>query len=134
MSQSRGDQLRTIMDAKTDTGVGLTILVADYRHIVISVTAIAATATLKCAGSIADAEPNFAAAVSATNEFDFVEMVDLQNQGTIIEGDTGVPFVGAVTESRLFEVNTNGLKWLTFDIDAISAGSLTVRIRPFKNN
>ena len=134
MSQSRGDQLRTIMDAKTDTGVGTTILVADYRHLVVSITPTAATATVKCAGSIANAEPNFAGAVSATNEHDFIEMVDLEDQSNIIDGDTGVVFAGAITESRMFEVNTNGLKWLTFNTTAISAGDLTIRIRPFKNN
>lgn len=122
----------TIMSAKSDTGIGNNILVQDFRHCVISVnTASNANGTLKFQGAIAEAAPDFAAAQSASNSWDYVEVKDLQD-GSAIDGDTGLAPAGT-DDNRMFEVNINGLRWLNSRITAISAGNFTVKVRLFND-
>lgn len=120
------------MSAKSDTGIGNNILVQDFRHCVISVnTASNANGTLKFQGAIAEAAPDFAAAQSASNSWDYVEVKDLQD-GSAIDGDTGLAPAGT-DDNRMFEVNINGLRWLNSRITAISAGNFTVKVRLFND-
>lgn len=124
--------IQTILNAKAATGVGNYIDVADWRHLVIQLaTANSANLTVKCQGSIEDTSPDFSAAQSATNMWDYIEMIDMQS-GSAIDGDTGISPAGT-DDFRLFEVNTNGLKWLSFRVTARSAGSVTVKVKPFNN-
>ncbi len=122
----------TIMDAKTTTGAGNIILADDFRHAVLSVnTSGSANCTLKFAGSIATDSPNFGNAQSVSNPYDFVEVKDLQD-GSAIDGDTGLVLSGT-DDNRLFEVNVNGLRWITARLTAISAGAVTVKIRLYND-
>lgn len=120
------------MDAKDDAGAGNAILVDDFRHCVIAVhTANSANGTLKFAGSIAEDAPNFAAAQSAANSYDFIEVKDLED-GSAIDGDTGIAPAGT-DDHRLFEANINGIRWLNARITAISAGDFTVTVRLYND-
>jgi hypothetical protein len=122
----------TIMDGKTDTGAGNVIFCQDFRHAVISVhTSGNANYTLKFAGSIAEPAPNFANAQSVSNQYDFVEVKDLQD-GSAVDGDTGITSAGT-DDNRLFEVNINGLQYITSRITAISSGAITVKIRLYND-
>ena len=122
----------TILNAKAATGIGQNILVKDFRHLVISIgTASSANLTVKAVGSIEEAAPDFSAAQSASNMYDFLEMIDLQS-GAKISGDTGISFAGT-DDYRLLEINTNGMQWLNFRVTARSAGSVTVKVLAFHN-
>lgn len=123
----------TIMNAKDATGIGNYIDVSDYQHAKVSIaTASSANLTIKCQGSIEDASPDFSSAQSAANMWDYIDMVDDQNN-TSIDGDTGIAFAGT-DDVRMLEVNVNGLKWLSFRITARSAGSATVKCKLFNDN
>ncbi len=119
----------TVLDAKAATGVGVTIPVRDFRNCVIAIgTASSANLTVKCKGAVALANsdytaPDFSAAQTVANNWSYVQMVDL-NDGTPVTGSTG--FVAAGTDAfKLYEVNVNGLDFITLDVTARSAGSVT---------
>jgi len=121
-----------VLNAKAATGIGQLINVKDFRHIIVAIgTADSANLTVKCVGSIEETAPDFTAAQSVSNMYDFLEMVDYQD-GSKIAGDTGIAFAGT-DDFRMFEINTNGLEWLTFRVTARSAGSVTVKILVFRN-
>lgn len=121
-----------ILDAAAATGVGKTIYVGDFRHVVLTVnTASSANLTVKFQGAISETAPSFAAAQSATNAWDYVQVKDLED-ASAIDGDTGIAPAGT-DDHRLLEVNTNGLRWLTANVTARSAGSVTVVARTFEN-
>lgn len=118
----------TIMDAKADTGVGKAIFVGDAKHIEVFVaTASSANGTVKFQGSIAGSVPDFAAAQTAANQWDYVLVKDLED-GSSLDGDTGLAPAGT-DDFRMFEVNTNALNWFSARITAIAAGNFTVKIR-----
>src|SRR5437868_4484828 len=111
----------TILSAKAATGIDNVMLVEDYDSVVVSfATANSGSMTVKCAGSLQTDSPTFTNAQSVSNMYDFIEMVDLQS-GAAIDGDTGVVLTGT-DDFRLFEINTNGLRWLTFRVTAWAAG------------
>ena len=122
----------TILDAKAATGVGLSINVKDFRHLVVIIgTADNANLTVKAVGSIEEDAPNFASAQAVDNMYDFIEMVDYQD-GAKIAGDTGIAPAGT-DDFRILELNTNGLKWLNFRVTARVAGNVTVKLLAFSN-
>ncbi len=109
---------------------GKVIYVADWVHNIVSLHFIGTpTMTVKFQGSIANAAPDFNKAQSYDNSWDYVEVLDLED-GTAIDGDTGISCSG-VTDDRLLEVNTSGLKWLTVAITDYTAGKLDVRVVNF---
>lgn len=117
----------TILDAKAATGIGQLINVKDFRHLIIAIaTASNANLTVKAVGSLEETAPDFTAAQTAANMYDFLEMVDLQD-GSKISGDTGIAFAGT-DDYRLLEINTDGMEWLTFRVTARVAGNVTVKI------
>ena len=130
MQQRTPTATYAILDAKAATGIGSYFDVRDYQHIVLSVgTASSANLTVKFQGSISDEAPNFAAAQSVSNHWDYVQCKDLEDQASI-DGDTGFSVTGT-DDFRLIEVNTNGLKWINAVVTVRSAGSVTVKALPF---
>lgn len=127
-----GTEYVTILNAVAATSTGATFNATPYRNIIISVSATSSpTATIKVLGSAETGEPAFGSAQTFTNVWDYIEIVDLQN-GNTIDGDTGVSFTGSA-DTRLFEVNTNGLRWVTVNLTSYTAGTTTVKIRGFDN-
>lgn len=131
-----------LLNGSTGNGVGgasgiwavsaKAIDVADYTSVVLSFDTDGsgtAAMTAKMAGSIQATIPDFARAQSASNQYDFVDVIDLQS-GAEIPGDIGF-VVATADDHRMFEVNTNGLKWLTVVFTAGTAGALTVRAMCF---
>jgi len=122
--------LQTIFSAKAATGTGATINVEQYRHVVLEMaTATSANLTIKFQGSISDTAPDFSAAQTAANMWDYVEVKDLQD-GSAIDGDTGIAPAGT-DDFRLLEMNINGLKWVCATVTARSAGSVTLKAKVF---
>ncbi len=125
---------QTILDAKAATGIGNSILVQDFQHVVFSyATGGGGTAalTVKFQGSIQD-NIDFNAAQSVTNMWDYIEVIDL-NTGTAIDGDTGVA-VATTDDYRLFEANVSGLKYINASVTARTAGNITVKAKLFSND
>jgi len=91
-----------------------------------------AAMTIQVAGSIQKTPPDFALPQSVDNQYDFVQMVDMEDSGTV-DGDTGI-VLAAADVNRMFEVNVNGLQWLGLIISAGTAGEITVKARIFNNN
>lgn len=105
-------------------------MIQDYDTAVISVdTASSASMTVKLVGSIATNHPDFAQAQSAANQYDFIDMVDLED-GASVDGDTGFTCAGT-DDHRMFEANTNGLRWISVLPTAGTVGVVTVKIRYF---
>ncbi len=110
------------------------INVLDFRHMIVAISSDGggtATATIKCVGSINETVPDFAAARSVANNFEFIQMIDKQDGGTGLAGDTGVVFAGADNYLQ-YEINVNGLKWLSFLPTAGSAGQFTIKLMALK--
>ncbi len=122
----------TIMDGKTTTGVGNVIYCEDFTHAIVSFnTSGSANCSVKFAGSIASAAPNFSAAQSPSNSFDYVQLKDLEDASSV-DGDTGLTLAGT-DDQRLFEVNVNALTYFTANITAISAGAVTIKVKLYTN-
>ena len=120
------------MSAKGTTGIGTPEYVPDFMHIMMTLSSqTSANFTIKFQGSFSDSQPDFAAAQSATNRWDYIQVKDYQNNAAI-DGDTGVAFVGT-DDVRQFEYNVNGLKWVCATITAIAAGSVNLHLQKFSN-
>ena len=77
-----------LFDAKATTGTSLSYSVKEYKHLMLTLSsASSANFTIKFQGSMSDTVPDFSAAQSNTNRWDYIEVVDYQNNATI-NGDT----------------------------------------------
>jgi len=116
------------------TGWGTAVSVVYYRNLGISIGATGATSTVKLACSLSDTEPTWSSAQSATNMWDYVQMIDTEN-GTSIDGDTGVSWVNS-TDVRLFEANSNNFRWCNVNISGTTGntGTTTVKFKPADNS
>lgn len=122
----------TIFSAEAEADTGKSILCEDFKNAVFSLSsATNATFTIKFQGSISEDAPNFDAAQTATNQWDYIQIVDLEN-GDIIDGDTGVSF--ADDDVRQFEANVNGLRWICATITAYTDGAITLVAKLYNNN
>jgi len=77
--------------------------------------------SLKFAKSNQVAEPDFNTASSATNQWSFCDVIDL-NDGSSIDGTTGVAL--SATTTRTFEWNNNESKWVAILCTAYATGTI----------
>lgn len=136
MSQSRIKKTPSVIfDTKSTTGTGNIIEVSDYRHLVIVLSSQGnANGTVKLAGSYEQSldDVDFSTAASATNLWDFVAVYNLQNPNSVIPGDTGIVYAGTDAVEQLL-VNVDGIKFITLNITAISAGSFNAKVLGYTN-
>jgi hypothetical protein len=129
MGRFRGPHI-AVLSAKAATGIGTTLDVRDFRHIVIQVTtASSGSLTVKFQGSDADTEPTFSSAASGTNPWEYVAANAL-NDGTVLDGDTGVVFAGT-DGVQYFMLNTDAISWFNCNVTARVAGNVTVKVRGY---
>jgi len=122
-----------VLAAKGATGIGTPIFVGMATEIKIHLaTASSASGTVKFAGSDSDDLPDFSAAKSPTNKWDYIEVIDNED-GTAIDGDTGVTLAGT-DDHRNFTVNVDALKWFNAEITAWVAGAWTVTVIPYEES
>ena len=121
----------TIFNATTTASVGDGQSIVYYRHIGITVATEATTGTLKFQASLADTEPDWSAAQSLTNTWDYIQVVDSED-GSTIDGDTGITLANT-TDVRQFEANSNNFRWFNADLSGSVSGTTTVKIKPADN-
>lgn len=125
-----------LFNASGATGVSEVINVADFDNIIVAVSAaLNSTLTFKFQGSmgagIGDAgkpvAPDFSAAQSVTNMWDYVSAYDLNDPSSVITGDTGVSLNNdtVANNTRMYIINTSLLRFFSMQISAWTDGSLT---------
>ena len=129
---ARMDQASTLLNAVAANGVSTAKDISDYKHVMVEVAGnAAADLLLRFQISISETAPNFGAAQSMTNRWDYVHVWDYQN-AVGITGDTGLPFAAAA-DNRNFLINIDGIKWFSVEVSAYVAGAVTVVCRAFNN-
>lgn len=123
---------QVIMDAKDEGGLGSSLYVKDFRHIVVAISTTGnADLKLNALGAISDEAPDFSAERTAGNFYSAVQMRDYKDNSAV-DGDTGITFAGT-DDFRMLEINTNGLTWLNFILDDYNAGNVTVKAVAFND-
>ncbi len=113
-------------------GNGMFMEVSDFRHLILALdTTGSATATIKVQGSISETAPDFTAAQSQSNQWGYIQAIDLADQ-SVVNGATGFVLTGTDTD-RLLEINTNGLKWINVIVTAYTQGTIYAQIKPFND-
>lgn len=124
------EEIKIFSAAAATTTAGLPQLVENFRHVALTLaTSGSANFTIKFQISNSPTAPDFTAARSAINRWEYVQVKDLQNNAAI-DGDTGVAFAGT-DDVRMFEVNTNGQRWIGAAITAYAAGAISLWSKPF---
>lgn len=124
--------IKTLFDGVAADGVSEAQNVENARHLVLALaTADSANLTIQFMGSISIEKPDFSAARSTDNQYEYLQVKDLQN-GSGINGDDGISFA-ATDDHRLLEVNTNGIKWIAAKISSHSAGTVYLTLRAFED-
>jgi len=111
--------------------------VSDWRNVIISVsTSGSFNGTFKIAGSLgkpvvlpsdktSEDTPNFGATISASNPYSFLQIINLDTAAAI-NGATGVTSAGTDLQNT-YEINVNGVKYITLVFTAWTAGTVTVK-------
>lgn len=123
--------------AKAANGVSIAIPCRDFRNCVLNLgTASSAAMTIKAQGAISSSAtdytaPDFSAAQTVTNNWGNVQMIDLNN-GSPIDGTTGIVLTGTDV-FKLYEINVNGLDFISFIVSGYSAGTATIEVQLTSN-
>lgn len=125
--------------AGVNTGVWSTppariIDVSDFKTVTLAVksTATALNCTMQFVGSISEDAPDFNKAISTTNLYDFIDIIDLEDNASI-DGDTGLAVAGS-TLTGMYQANVDGLKWFSMIYKIGTAGSANIDVRLFTEN
>lgn len=114
--------------------VGYSTNVEYYTHKEISLDSDGggdAAMVVKFQGSIQKDEPDFSAAQSVSNQWEYIRVKDLQS-GDYVAGDTGITFSSA-DDYRMFNIESNNIKWINAIISSWTAGEITVKIKCANN-
>jgi hypothetical protein len=127
MTQRGYTDQQILLNAVAANGVSAAFNAASFRNIELQLAQVGFSGTIKLVGSNADAAPDFSAAATASNPWDYVQSID-QIDGSSIAGGTGITSV-TVTSIRNLEANTNAFKWFGLVISNYSAGSVTAKVK-----
>jgi hypothetical protein len=123
-----------MLSAKAANGKGNAVDISGFKNVTVQVyTTGTTTATVKFAVSLSDTCPDFGAAQSATNVYDYIDLTPLNNQASPIVGGTGIA-ISAATLYKLYQVDTNFVKWICPVVSGYSAGAVTVEINGANDN
>jgi hypothetical protein len=122
-----------ILSAKAATGTGKSFDVRAFKNVQLQVsTAGTSTLTVKIQASLSDVAPDFSAAASTTNPWDYVACYDLSAPSSIINGATGFATTGTDICKNVL-VNIDGITWLNATVTAYIGGNATVTAVVFTN-
>jgi hypothetical protein len=124
--------LINILEAKATTGTGNAIMVRDFDEIALAVsTASSANLTCKVQISNQDTIPDFSAAASPTNLWDYGEVINMSS-GAPVDGATGIVTTGTDI-CRNYVLNNKNATWICATVTARTAGSINVKVKGFNN-
>jgi hypothetical protein len=122
-----------MLNAAAETKTGLAMEVADFRDFILAITTTGnAQFTMKIQGSIQKSRPDFSSAASPTNQWSYLQAIDLADQ-SVANGATGIAATGTDLNKQV-EVNINGQRWICVTITAYTAGAITVFGMPFNSS
>lgn len=118
------------------------LLVSSFRNIILSfISSSSLSATIKLAGSLGkpasnvssdgDDTPNFAATISKSNPYQYVQLINLDTAAAV-NGATGITSAGTDLNTQ-YEVNVNGLKYFCPILTAWTAGVFTLKAQVVDN-
>ena len=133
----------TVLNAVTrsNTADPVWVQVSDFRHMIFSIiTSGNTTATIQVIGSIkgqnegttTEKPPSLASSASVTNQYAPIGFYDL-NTATFTIGNTGLVLSGTDIINN-FQVNTDGLEWVTLQVTAYTSGTISAFLKPFNDS
>ena len=102
-------------------------LCLDFRNCILAFSSDGwgdAAYTIKVVWSIQQDVPDWWAPKTDTNQYDFIEMIDLEDWSAVDWDDWFV--LATADDTRQFEVNINALRWISVIATAWTAGEVTV--------
>lgn len=127
------------LDALGASGQTPAINVSDFREIVFDLAgADTSVLTVNLQGAIGRDNPgqgleapDFSAASSASNRWQYIESVDYSD-GTAIDGPTGIAFTD--DDVVLGTANVDGLDWIAFEVTAHTTGTVQPTVVCYSNS
>lgn len=108
------------------------VLIEDFRHSMLLVLLTGATTTIKVKISNAD-DVDFSAASTVSNPWYYVDLKGLGDGATTVVGSTGISGTVA-TSYKGYAINIDLGKWVAVDVEALSAGSVSVLLSRATND
>lgn len=122
-----------ILDAAAATGAGTALNVKEFDYVTLMLSTVALSSlTVKIVGSAQQDEPDWATTADATNHWDYVDAVDLEDEASI-DGDTGLAVADAA-EVRSLRVDVRSLSWLNLNVTAYTDGTVSAKAVAFDND
>jgi len=116
-----------IINGLTATGASQAIECRDFDEVVFTVIGEGlADGLIKFQACSVDSFPDFSAAASTSNIWDYVQTLN-QNNGAAINGDTGLSFSGTAAIEQI-KWNVAGASYVGVKIDTYNSGTFTVYI------
>ena len=115
-----------LFNAVAVDGASVAKSVKDYATLLIQLNFAGFTGTIKFVGSYQDSMPNFGSASSASNAWEYIKTIDVQD-GAGINGAIGIPLT-AITSTRMLEANTSRICWFGAIVSGRSAGTVTAKL------
>lgn len=128
---------RTLFTTSTNANFsGIAVAnVNDFNNIGFTAVTENASGTLRIACSMQDTQPTIGAATSTSNRWDYVDIVDAQNEASL-DGYTGITFSGG-NLIRQVVVRNSVFKWcsalLSGNTSPAGLGTTTVYMKPVAN-
>lgn len=100
-------------------------LIEDFRHSSILVILAGATGTIKVkVSNVENDNINFANPSTVDNPWYYVDLKGLGDGATTVVGSTGIAASG--TSQKGYAINIDLAKWVAVDVEALSAGTVSV--------
>lgn len=122
---------KTLFEAQAAAGTSPVFDIRDHDFVTVSIaTTGSANLTVKFQGSAKQVAPDFAAAQTFANHWDYLDATDLED-GASVDGDTGFAVTGT-DDVRLFRIDVRNLSWFAATVTARSAGSVSAEARAYQ--
>ncbi len=114
----------TILSGISSATLSEKFLVEDFRHMVLETFLTGATSTIKVKVSNA-LDVNFSVASTVTNPWYYVDLKGLGDGATTVVGSTGISTT-TETSHKGYAINVDMAKMVAVDVEALSAGTISV--------
>jgi len=116
-----------IFSAQGEAATGKSINTESFRHLLFTLSSASnADFIIKFQGSMSNTAPDFSAAQSVTNRWDYIQVKDLQS-GSTVDGDTGVTY--SADDVTRYEAIFSGYNWVSATITTYNAGAITLSVK-----